>query len=129
MARYIDAEHLMQKLSRMIDYCEKNKDKRINPLNTLFQVGDAIMDCPTCDVVPRSEVEHWKEEANHYQNLWCQTYNELAEAKQEVARMVFEELETSLFYKFIYGETHLVIREADYNHYKKKYVGEVTKDA
>ena len=90
---------------------------------------DDIENAPTCDVVPRSEVEHWKEEANHYQNLWCQTYNELAEAKQEVARMVFEELETSLFYKFINGETHFAIREADYNHYKKKYVGEVTKDA
>ena len=41
----------MQKLSRMIDYCEKNKDKRFNALNVLFKVADAIMDCPTADVV------------------------------------------------------------------------------
>lgn len=51
MAEYIDAELLMQKLSRMIDYCDKNKDKKFNALNVLFQVGDAIMDCPTADVV------------------------------------------------------------------------------
>ena len=51
MSRYIDAELLLQKLSRMIDYCEKNKDKKFNALNVLFQVGDAIIDCPTADVV------------------------------------------------------------------------------
>ena len=45
----------MQKLSEMIDYCEKNKDKRFNALNVLFQVGDAVMDCHTADVV---EVRH-----------------------------------------------------------------------
>lgn len=56
MARYIDEELLMQKLSRMIDYVEKNKDKKFNALNVLFQVGDAIMDCPTADVAPKSEV-------------------------------------------------------------------------
>jgi hypothetical protein len=53
MARYIDAEHLMQKLSRMIDFCEKHK---VSGLNALFQMGDAIMDCPTADVAPKSEV-------------------------------------------------------------------------
>lgn len=49
MPRYIDAELLMQKLSRMIDYCEKNP--RVNGLTALFQAGDAVMDCPTADVV------------------------------------------------------------------------------
>ena len=57
MSRYIDTEHLMEKVSRMIEYCEKNKDKKFNALNVLFQVGDAIMDCPTADVV---EVRHGK---------------------------------------------------------------------
>lgn len=54
--RPIDEEHLMEKVSRMIDYCEKNKDKKFNALSVLFQVGDAIMDCPTADVVPRAEI-------------------------------------------------------------------------
>ena len=49
MAEYIDKEKLLQKLSRMIDYCEN--DNKVNGLTALFQVGDAIMDCETADVV------------------------------------------------------------------------------
>lgn len=63
MARYIDEEHLMQKLSRMIDFCEKHK---VSGLTALFQVGDAIMDCPTADVVPRSEVDAIRKELARY---------------------------------------------------------------
>lgn len=48
MARYIDAELLMQKLSRMIDYCRT--DPKVSCLTALYQVGDAIIDCPTADV-------------------------------------------------------------------------------
>ena len=43
--RPIDADVLLEKLQRMIDYCEK--DNQANGLTALFQVGDAIMDCPT----------------------------------------------------------------------------------
>lgn len=50
MAEYIDREALLNKLSRMIDYCEK--DKKITGLTALFQVGDAIMDCRAADVAP-----------------------------------------------------------------------------
>ena len=49
MARYIDADNLLEKLHRMIDYCEK--DRKVNAVSALFQVGDAMMDCPTADVV------------------------------------------------------------------------------
>lgn len=48
MDKYIDKEKLLQKLSRMIDYCEN--DNKVNALTALFQVCDAIMDCPTADV-------------------------------------------------------------------------------
>lgn len=48
MPRYIDATTLMQKLSRMIDYCEKHPEVR--GLTALFQMVDAIMDCPTIDI-------------------------------------------------------------------------------
>lgn len=44
MARVIDADALLEKLQRMIDYCKK--DNQVNGLTALFQVGDAIMDCP-----------------------------------------------------------------------------------
>lgn len=45
MARAIDADILLEKLQRMIDYCKN--DNQVNGLTALFQVGDAIMDCPT----------------------------------------------------------------------------------
>ena len=50
MPRLIDADAMLQKLSRMIDYC--GKDKEVNGLTALFQACDAIMDCPTVDAVP-----------------------------------------------------------------------------
>lgn len=55
MAEYIDKGKLLQELSRMIEYCKN--DNKVNGLTVLFQVGDAIMDCPTADVV---EVKHAK---------------------------------------------------------------------
>lgn len=48
--RLIDAEHLMQKISRMLDYCQDNNLE--DEMSALFQVGDAIIDCQTIDAVP-----------------------------------------------------------------------------
>ena len=45
--RLIDADKALEKISKMIDYCEK--DTSVNGLTALFQVGDAIMDCKTVD--------------------------------------------------------------------------------
>lgn len=53
MPRFIDADNLLEKLHRMIDYCEE--DRKVNAVSVLFQVGDAIMDCKTADV---REVRH-----------------------------------------------------------------------
>ena len=50
MAEYIEREVLLQKLSRMIDYCKK--DQKVTGLTALFQAGDAVMDCTTADVEP-----------------------------------------------------------------------------
>jgi hypothetical protein len=66
--RYIDADELMQKLSRMIDYC--GKDPKVSGLTALFQVGDAIMDCPTADVV---EVVRCKDCVNLYKGEFQST--------------------------------------------------------
>ena len=49
MTEYIDKEKLLQKLSRMIDYCKT--DNKVNGLTALFLVGDAIMDCPTVEFI------------------------------------------------------------------------------
>ena len=54
----IDAEVLLKKLSKMIDFCKK--DKKVNGLTALFQVGDAIMDCPKVEAKPVVHA-HWKE--------------------------------------------------------------------
>ena len=87
MARYIDAELLMQKLSRMIDYVEKNKDKKFNALGVLFQVGDALMDCPTADVVPKSEVEKIFEEIEKL------TYRYINDADYSGGDMIYDIVE------------------------------------
>lgn len=50
MDEYIEREALLEKISRMIDYCEK--DRSVNGLTALFQVGDAIIDCKAADVAP-----------------------------------------------------------------------------
>lgn len=114
MARYIDEELLLQKLSRMIDYCEKNKDKTFNALNVLFQVGDAIMDCPTVDVVPRAEIEKLHEVIFKKEDLMqkiAEERNKYADElevvkdinehlKAEVAREIFEEIEKQSIYHF-----------------------------
>ena len=91
MARYIDAE-LLKKYGFVLAKVKTDKDGEVTEFMTL-QVDDA----PTADVVPKSEVEEWKAEAIHYQTLWCQTEIELDQAKQEVAREIFEEIERSIF--------------------------------
>lgn len=64
--RLIDADALMGKLSRMIDYC--NKDPKVNGLTALFQVGDAIMDCPTVEAV---EVVRCKDCIHRVKGNWA----------------------------------------------------------
>ena len=64
MDEYIKRETLLNKLSRMIDFCEK--DKKVTGLTALFQVGDAIMDCPAADVAPVAHGRWLKEEKETY---------------------------------------------------------------
>lgn len=61
MARLIDADVLIGKLSSMVDYCRK--DSKVNGLAALFEVGDAIMDCKTVDaveVVRCKDCKYWE---------------------------------------------------------------------
>lgn len=66
MARLIDADILLGKLSRMIDYCRE--DLKVNGLTALFQVGDAIMDCKSFDAV---EVVRCKDCIRRYDTDEC----------------------------------------------------------
>ena len=72
MAEYIDKEKLLQKLSRMIDYCKN--DNKVNGLTALFQVGDAIMNCPTVEVEEKKDCEkciHFSRHATEYPCSHC----------------------------------------------------------
>ena len=66
--------------------------------HTYGEAIDRFAELENVDVVPRSEVEHWKEEANRWQTLWCKTYNDfeisemIAEAKQDVAREMLKDM-------------------------------------
>ena len=64
--RLIDANALLQKLHRMIDYCKANN--KVTGLTALFQVGDAIMDCKTVDAV---EVVHGRWETANDGTHFC----------------------------------------------------------
>lgn len=57
MDEYIEREALLSKLSRMIDSCKKGQ--KVTGLTALFQVGDAIMDCPSADVASVVHA-HWQ---------------------------------------------------------------------
>ena len=73
MARYIDADELLNKLPDVLPY--KASVKRV------------LMQAPEADVVPKSEVERV------YYNLQA-VLEERAETKQEIAREIFEEIDT-----------------------------------
>ena len=60
MAEYIKREALLNKLSRMIDFCKK--DQKVTGLTALFQLGDAIMDCTAADVAPIEALERLRDE-------------------------------------------------------------------
>ena len=103
MARYIDADKVMEEINRMGGHnlCEWET----------IGVKALIDRQPTADVVPKSEVEElkaiikdhqaneerWQELYADTVNKWEKAYEELEiqleKAKQEVAREIFEEIE------------------------------------
>ena len=44
MSKSINQKLILEKISKMVDYCEK--DRSVNGLTVLSQVVDAIMNCP-----------------------------------------------------------------------------------
>ena len=123
MPRYIDAEQLIKSLL----------DKDFYPA----LVKRASENAPTEDVVPRSEVESLKAQVKRLkaydEERDIQLHQRLVrEAKQEVAREIFEEIEKLLdFYSYTqliqgevcpisYFDIHLAV---DITELKKKYIG------
>jgi hypothetical protein len=94
---YIDREALIKKI-----FPYDVVDKKCYTINAKA-IYEEIKNAPTCDVVPRSEVE---------------------KAKQEVAREIIEEFEKCFDKRF--GDWMFI--HWKYAELKKKYVGEVTKN-
>jgi hypothetical protein len=110
--RYIDADELIKQM----------KDGKYDEIETYFQRGvnsaidywiTEINHFPTADVVPKSEVEEAVEK------LMSATDKVICEAKQEVAREIFEEIEEMCL--DIFGNFHSVV----FAELKKKYMGSV----
>ena len=90
MARYIDADELYKAAQKRI--AEAN-EARMAVVDDEFL--DLINDAFTEDVAPRAEFEALKDEADRYKRYYFRhDYDEMiAEAKAEVAREIFEEIE------------------------------------
>lgn len=48
MRKFIDSEVLLNKISKMIEYCRT--DKKVSAVIALYQVFDAVIDCPYIEI-------------------------------------------------------------------------------
>ena len=104
--RYIDADALLENLKKQYGE-ELGWQVTVN----MSDVGMMIEDAPTADVVPKSAVERLQEEADRYKRYFYRhDYDEMiAEAKAEVAREIFEEIEKYSEVAFAMGDYHTPI--------------------
>ena len=88
------------------------------------EIATALEDAPTADVAPKSEVEELKKAYANYEET-----TGLKQAKQEVAREIFAEIEKAAKVRYWKGLT-LKVFEVDAERFaelKKKYIGEQNK--
>ena len=127
MARYIDAEKLCKSLRDMAFYQNPYKQ------STILGVVSSIENFSTADVVPKSEVENllkenerWMLEYEGFRAASKQIIEELkaalAEAKVEVAREIFEEIE-SICLKHVDRYDRYIMCCEELAELKKKYIG------
>lgn len=48
MRKFVDSEVLLNQISKMIEYCRT--DKRVTAIIALYQVLDAVIDCPYIEI-------------------------------------------------------------------------------
>jgi hypothetical protein len=126
MARYIDADALIAHLKDEIKGCEIPFGSRANgkgiAYGTALGLKSAISfaeTLSTADVVPKSELPD-----DHHKQVACYTLGcrEGDKIKREVAREIFEEIESISSDFPIYGNINTVIlSERDLAFIKKKY--------
>ena len=116
MARYIDADELMEKIKK----CEFD----ITGCGIMYDAGgvqSAINTQRTADVVPKSEVEELKQIYRRYNKA-------IKNERAEVAREIFEEIEKILddctvVRSFDYGKAYFAMSKfkSNFSELKKKY--------
>ena len=48
MRKFVDSEILLNKISKMIEYCRT--DKRVTATIALYQIADDVIDCPCIEI-------------------------------------------------------------------------------
>jgi hypothetical protein len=116
MARYIDADALLENLKKQYGE-ELGWQATVN----MSDVGMMIEDAPTADVVPKSEVHESVEK------LMIAIDKVICEAKREVARWIFEEIQ-QIIENSKYQQLNPFGTEERYNPYLiKKHIAELKK--
>lgn len=119
MAEYIEREALIAEI-------QKNINTYWNEGSGGYYIAEdalnySVKTAPTADVVPKSEVERLQEEIETLKDNNEHLAVLLTEAKQEVAKEIFEEIESI----FIDGcDYYHTMEIGDYAKLKKKYPGE-----
>ena len=107
MPRYIDADEAIR----------LSKEDKLAWVYDLTDLEEFLVGVPTADVVPKSEVEELKKAYANYEET-----TGLKQAKQELAREIFEEIERQQFFlKDHAGNVGVVVMRKDIAKLKKKY--------
>ena len=111
MARYIDADRLKTKIHELY----------VQPSIELWQVVNCVDHSPTADVVPKSEYQALKEMLEAAIAGQETLQKAFAEAKTEVAREIFEEIEKHGLKPIPEAETIYVLSKNQFAELKKEY--------
>ena len=94
---YIDANDLFK-----CETCRRYKgDKCLSWCENGECYSPSMSKIPTADVVPKSEVDLYRKQVDELEDELAQTYDKLENAKAEVAREIFEEIEKCLKHDYI----------------------------
>ena len=125
MARYYESESL-------IDFVKQNTP-HINGETTMKCVEFAIKNAPTADVVPKSEVEKWKQINEQLHKEMSERMTEECKIERKlVAREIFAEIENTAKDAIQFCEKHLItpmLKETKIDCYKDLlgYIAELKK--
>lgn len=91
-----------------------------------MKLGVEVHRCDECEyynisLFMENEIKQWKEEANRYQNLWCEAVKDMESAKTDAIKEFAERLKEQVY---IDGHCELVINEMSIDHILAEMVGD-----